>query len=89
MLYQWVLCTTVPQQIRHTDTHANAEHDHLNQHVTQIAEYHDQQACHKKPPFFASQTMSVPIDARNLWLPATIIHKANNGSYLVYLIGGG
>ena len=25
----------------------------------------------------------------NLWLSATIIHKANNGSYLVQAIGGG
>ena len=30
MLYQQVLCTTVPQWIRHTDPHANAECDHLN-----------------------------------------------------------
>ena len=28
-------------------------------------------------------------DARNLWLPATIICTANSGSYLVQVIGGG
>ena len=28
-------------------------------------------------------------DARNLWLPATIICKASNGSYLVQVISGG
>ena len=42
MLYQQVLCTTVPQWIRQTDPHANTECDHLNQHATQSAEYHDQ-----------------------------------------------
>ena len=42
MLYQQVLCTTVPQGIRHTDPHVAAEHDHLNQCVTQSTEYHDQ-----------------------------------------------
>ena len=89
MLYHWVLCTTIPQQIRHTDPHANAEHDHLNQHAAQSAEYHNQWGCHKKPPFFASQTVSVLNDDRNLWLPSTIICKANNGSYLVQVIGGG
>ena len=47
------------------------------------------ESCCKKPPFFAGQTISVLNDARNLWLPATIIHKANNGSYLVQVIGGG
>ena len=42
MLYQQVLCTTVPQWIRHTDLHANTEHDHLNQCATQSAECQDQ-----------------------------------------------
>ena len=49
--YQQKLCITVPQQISHTDPHANAEHDHLNQCATQNVEYHDQRGCHKKPPF--------------------------------------
>ena len=89
MLYQQVLCTTVPQWIRHTDPHANIECDHLNQCATQSIEYHNQQGCCKKPPFFASKTVSVLNDARTLWLPATIIHKANNGSYLVQIIGSG
>ena len=31
------------------------ECDHPNQHVTKSAEYHDQQSCHKKPPFFTGQ----------------------------------
>ena len=39
MLYQQILCTTVPQQIRHTDPHADAEHDHLNQCAVQSTEY--------------------------------------------------
>ena len=89
MLYQQVLCTTVPQQIRHTNPHAQAECVHLNQHATQSAEYHDQQGCCKKPPFFAHQNVSVLNDTRKLWLSATIISKTNNGSYLVQVIGGG
>ena len=42
MLYQQVLCTTVPQWIRHTNPHANAENDHLTQCTTQSAEHHNQ-----------------------------------------------
>ena len=79
----------MPQWIRHTDPHADAECDHLNQHATQSTEYHDQWGCCKKPPFFAGPTVYVLNDARNLWLSATIICKANNGSYLVQVIGGG
>ena len=45
--------------------------------------------CHKKPPFFTSQTVSVLNDAMNLWFPATIIHKGNSHSYMVQVIGGG
>ena len=41
MLHQWVLCTTVPQWIRHTNPHASPECDHFNQHPTQSAEYHN------------------------------------------------
>ena len=87
MLYQQVLYTVVPQWIRHTNPHADAEHDHLNQCTAQGADYHDQHGCLKKPPFFAGQIVSVLNDTRNLWLPATIICK--NGSYLVKVIGGG
>ena len=42
MLYQGVLCTTVPQWIRHNDPHADAECDHLIQCAAQSTEYHDQ-----------------------------------------------
>ena len=38
MLYQQVQYTTVPQQIRHTDPHANGDCDHLNQCAIQSAE---------------------------------------------------
>ena len=89
MLYQQALHTTGPQQIRYTDLHANAECDHLYLCAAQSAEYHDQQGCCKKPPFFASQTVSVLNDTRNLWLPATIICKANNGSSLVQATSSG
>ena len=38
---------------------------------------------------FAGQSVSVLNDARCLWLPATVIHTAHYGSYLVQVIGGG
>ena len=41
MLYQQVLHISVPQQISHTDPHADAEHDYPNQCAAQNAEYHD------------------------------------------------
>ena len=62
MLYQQALCTTVPQYIRNTDPHAN-------HNAIQSTEYHNQQGCCKKPPFFAHQTISVINDVRNIWLP--------------------
>ena len=37
----------------------------------------------------AGQTVSVLKDAKTLWLPATVIHQAKHGSYLVQVIGGG
>ena len=34
-------------------------------------------------------SVSVLSDARNLWLPATVIHEASNDSCLVQVVGGG
>ena len=56
---------------------------HLKCRVPQLARLS------QETPFFASQTVSVLNDTRNLWLPAAIICKANNGWYLVQVIGGG
>ena len=82
-----VIRTTVPQRIRHKDPQAAADRDHLN-NANQSAAYHD---CHCKPksPLYAGQTVSVLNDAKILWLPATVIHQAKHGSYLVQVIGGG
>ena len=73
MLYQRVIRTTVPQRIRHKDPQAAADRDHLNDHATQSAAYHD---CHCKPKslLYAGQTVSVLHDTKTLWLPATVIH---------------
>ena len=35
------------------------------------------------------KTVSILNDAKTLWLPATVIHQAKHGSYLVQVIGGG
>ena len=88
MLYQRAMRTTVPQRIRHKDPQAAADRDHLNDHATQSAAYHD---CHCRPKslLYAGQTVSVLNDAKTLWLPATVICQARHGSYLVQVIGRG
>ena len=89
MLYQHALHTTVPQHIHHTDPHATADHDHLDQCASLGAANHDYQGCQQKPPLFAGQSVSVLNDARHLWLPAIVICAADHGSYIVQVIGGG
>ena len=89
MLYQCALCTTVPQHIYHTDLHGTANHDHLDQHASLSTGNHDCQGCLQKVPLFAGQTISILNDARCLWLPATIIHAANHGLYIVQVISSG
>ena len=49
---------------------------------------HDHTGCHKKAPLYAGQSVSVINNDRTLWLPATIICAADNGSYVVRVIGG-
>ena len=87
MLYQRVI-RTVPQRIRHKNSQAAADRDHLNDHATQSAAYHDHH-CKPKSLLYARQTVSVLNDAKTLWLPATVIRQARHGSYLVQVIGGG
>ena len=89
MLYQCALCTTVPQHIHHTDPHATADHDSLDQHASLSTANHDHQGCQQKAPLFAGQTVSVLSDARCLWLPTTVIHAGDHGSYIVQVIGSG
>ena len=89
MLYQCTLCITVPQCICHTDPHTTSDRDHLDQHASLNAANHDCQGCRQKAPLFAGLSISVLSDARCLWLPATVIHEADHGWYLVQVIGGG
>ena len=88
MLYQRNICTILPQRICHKDPYASDDHDRLNQHAAQSAEYHDRH-CRTKSPLYAGQTVSVLNNDKSLWLPAKVIHKADHGSYLVQVIGGG
>ena len=78
----------MPQRIRHNDPQAAADQDHLNDCATQSAAYHDRH-CKQKSLLYAGQTVSILNDAKTLWLPATVIHQAKHGSYLVQVIGGG
>ena len=45
VLYQHALCTTAPQHIHHSDPHATADHDHLDQCASLSAANHDHQGC--------------------------------------------
>ena len=88
MLYQHALCTTVPQSIRHKDPYAAAERERLEERASQSAANHDHTGYHRKAPLYAGQSVSVINNDRTLWLPATIVHAANHGSYIVKVIGG-
>ena len=80
MLYQRVLCTTVPQRIRHKDPYAAAESERLQECATQSAANHDRTGCRRKGPLYAGQSVSVINNDRTLWLPATIVRAADHGS---------
>ena len=88
MLYQRALCTTVPQRIRHKDPYAAAERERLEEHATQSAVNHDHTGCCRKAPLYAGQYVSVINNDRTLWLPATVVHAADHGSYIIKVIGG-
>ena len=88
MLYQRALRTTVPQRIRHKDPHAAAECKRLEECVTESAANHDRIGCCRKAPLYAGQSVSVINNDGTLWLPATIVHAADHGSYIVKVIGG-
>ena len=88
MLYQCALCTTVSQRIRHKDPYAAAERERLEECATQSATNHDCTGCHRKAPLYAGQSVSVINNDRTLWLPATVVHAADHGSYIVKVIGG-
>ena len=86
--HQHALCTTLPQKIRHKDLHAAAEHERLEDHATQSAANHDCTGSLKKAPLYAGQTVSIINNDRTLWLPATVVHAANHGSYIIKVVGG-
>ena len=88
MLYQCALDTTVPQRIRHKDSYAAAECERLEECASQSAANHDCTGCRRKAPLYVGQSVSVINNDRTLWLPATVVHAANHGSYIVKVIGG-
>ena len=88
MLYQCALHTTMPQRIRHKDPYAAAECERLEECATHSAANHDRIGCHRKAPLYAGQSVSVINNDRTLWLPATVVHAADHGSYIVKVIGG-
>ena len=88
ILYQHVLCKTVPQRIKHQDPHAAAKCERLEDHAAQSAANHDYTGCCKKAPLYAGQTVSVLNNDRTLWLNATVVCAADHGSYLVRVTGG-
>ena len=88
MLYQRALCTTEPQTIRHKDPNAAAECEMLEERTTQSAANHDHTGCRRKAPLYAGQSVSVINNDRTLWLPVTVVHAADHGSYIIRVIGG-
>ena len=88
MLYQYTLCTTVPQRIGHKDPHAAAEHERLEDCATWSAANHYCIGSRKKAPLYAGQTVSVINNDRTQWLPATIVRAADHGSYIFKVVGG-
>ena len=60
----------------------------LEERATQSVANPDHTGCYKKAPLYAGQSVSVINNDRTLWLPATVIHAANHGSYLVKVSGG-
>ena len=88
MLYQHALCTTVPQRIRHNDPYAAAGHERLEECAIQSAVNHDHTGCCRKAPLYTGQSVSVINNDRTLWLPATVVHAADHGSYIIKVIGG-
>ena len=86
MPYQCVLCTTVLQIIKCKDPHAGVECERLEEHATQTAAKHDHTDCCKKAPLHSGQTVSLINNDRTLWLPSTVVHVANHGSYIVRVI---
>ena len=48
----------------------------------------DHTGCHRKAPLYAGQSVSVINNDRTLWLPATVVHAADHGSYIIKVIGG-
>ena len=87
MLYQRALCTTVPHRIRHKEPYAAAERERLEERTTQSAANHDCTGCSRKAPLYAGQSVSVINNDRTLWLPATVVHAADHGSYIIKVIG--
>ena len=77
----------MPQRIKHQDPHAAAEYEMLGDCAAQSAANHDHTGCHKKAPLYAGLTVSVVNNDRTLWLPATVVHAAGHGSYLVRVTG--
>ena len=88
MLCEYALHTTMPQRVKHKDPHVAAECKRLEECVTQSATNHDYTGCCRKAPLFAEQSVSIINNDRTLWLPATVVHAANHGSYIVKVIGG-
>ena len=76
-------------------THATTNCNCHNQHVSLRATYHNYHGWRKKSQLFTGQSVSVLNDAKNLWLPGTIIYdvacndieyKKPNGTFKSTLI---
>ena len=64
------------------------EHDeHLEDKADHAKMSHDQNV-HTILPLFAGQTISILDTSRGIWIPGTVMHQLQHGSYLVCTTAG-
>ena len=71
-----ILCTAVPQIIKHKGLHAVAKLEWLGDCATHIGANHEHTRCHKKP-LSMQDGLSLLNNKRIPWLLATVVHIAD------------
>ena len=82
ILYQRAIHTTVPWRIRHKDPQAAADQDHINDHATQGATYHDHHCKQKHPLIYRANCLHTQ------WCQDPLASSHNHSSSQAWLIFG-
>ena len=85
-----VPCIHLSHNVSSTRTHMQQPNmiDWMNMPFLSAA-HHDHIGCRQKAPPFAGQPVSVLNNDMTIWLPATVVHAADHGSYIVQVISSG